>query len=301
MKIFLGSSRESIDVLKEVAVWIEEQGFEPIPWDKPGLFIPGSNTLHRLIEISRQVDGAIFLFSEDDKVWYRADTTSQPRDNVLIEYGLFVGALGAHKAIIFKNGKPRPASDILGISFIDVSENRRHRAKLETNIWCRNLTKDKADPALLQLQAKIYQLERDKTEISDRLNFESEKSKELSKILTSKGIIDFEDYDLSLDGHWKLLFNFDYVFQVSRALIITFQQPKNLLEHLKKVDSEDIKKAIVYVPEDTDRLAFYIRKVLRLYRMQNVPEKYMKFIESLKLERPRIDDIAREVISNERI
>jgi predicted nucleotide-binding protein len=100
LRIFIASSRESLDLVHEIEVWLEEQGHESVPWDKPGLFMPGEQTFKTLMEISRNVDAAVFVFSADDKVWYRGDTVPQPRDNILIEYGLFGGALGPSKAII---------------------------------------------------------------------------------------------------------------------------------------------------------------------------------------------------------
>jgi predicted nucleotide-binding protein len=109
VKVFIGSSSESVDHMSEIAMWLEEEKVEPVPWNLPTLFLPGDNTFLNLIEISRSVDGAIFIFAEDDLVWYRADTVAQPRDNVLLEYGLFVGALGPKRAIICRRGRPKAA------------------------------------------------------------------------------------------------------------------------------------------------------------------------------------------------
>jgi len=69
MKVFLGSSTESLDHLGEIAMWLEELKLEPVPWNLPTLFMPGENTFLKLIEISKTVDAAIFIFAEDDRVW----------------------------------------------------------------------------------------------------------------------------------------------------------------------------------------------------------------------------------------
>ena len=107
MKIFLGSSRESLDQLRYVASWLEEAGHKPLPWDDPELFLPGENTFEKLIQISTEVEAAVFIFGEDDTVWYRQDALSQPRDNVLVEYGLFSGALGQRKVVICRAGESK--------------------------------------------------------------------------------------------------------------------------------------------------------------------------------------------------
>lgn len=129
MKIFIGSSRESLPVVREVEVWLEEQEHEPIPWDQPGLFMPGVQTFTTLIQISREVEAAILVFAEDDQVWYRGDTAPRPRDNVLIEYGLFGGVLGPQKAIVCRIGDPKHPIDLAGLTCIDINPARRLRRK----------------------------------------------------------------------------------------------------------------------------------------------------------------------------
>src|SRR5689334_23314630 len=114
MRIFLGSSREAstTGLLRRVAGWVESCGHEPLRWDEPGVFPAGSYTFPTLRRVAREVDGAIFVFAEDDKVWYRTDKAMQPRDNVLLEYGLFSGTLGEGRVAICRSGSPRTASDL---------------------------------------------------------------------------------------------------------------------------------------------------------------------------------------------
>jgi Predicted nucleotide-binding protein containing TIR-like domain len=141
VKVFIGSSSESLDHMSEIAMWLEEEKVEPVPWNLPTLFLPGENTFLKLIEISRSVDGAIFVFAEDDMVWYRADTVAQPRDNVLLEYGLFVGALGPKRAIICRRGRPKAASDLHGINWIDSSPGSIQRAKVQLRAWAQQVAR----------------------------------------------------------------------------------------------------------------------------------------------------------------
>lgn len=142
MRVFLGSSSESLPHLREIAMWLEQAGVEPVPWDDPGLFMPGDSTFHKLIEISNSVDGAVFVFAEDDQLWYRANAARQPRDNVLLEYGLFVGALGPKRAIICRRGAPRSATDLQGVNLIDMSTISR--AQVQLNRWADELRRSSA-------------------------------------------------------------------------------------------------------------------------------------------------------------
>ena len=135
MKVFIGSSSEAIEELELIASWIEEYGHEPIPWNDLQVFSPGAYTFSSLVEMTKKVDAAVFIFSEDDKVWYRSDTAKQPRDNVMIEYGLFLGALGQKRVIFCYKGKPKGATDLLGVIYIDINQNRKAAAKRQLRAW----------------------------------------------------------------------------------------------------------------------------------------------------------------------
>lgn len=137
MQIFLGSSREASasGMLRRIAVWIEACGHTPVRWDDPGVFPPGTYTFQVLQRLAKTVDAAIFIFSDDDKVWYRTENTTQPRDNILLEYGLFSAALGEERVAICRSGNPRMAADLLGITYINITENRVARAEDEIVKW----------------------------------------------------------------------------------------------------------------------------------------------------------------------
>lgn len=293
MEIFIGSSRESIDLVREVEVWLEEQGHKPLPWDKPGLFMPGDHTFNTLISISRRVEGAIFIFGEDDEVWYRSDAAKQPRDNVLIEYGLFAGALGPKKSIICRDGNPKHAIDLLGITYIDITESRRARAKLEISIWSRHLDSNPQDPELIRLQAKIAELEREKDKLTEKLSFESDKSNDLGKLLTKQSIVDFNNYDLNKDGHWKLLFEYNYFNNIAAYLSKSVASPiefRNLLESNQAAEVSNRlswyspSKAFLGSPgedRNPERNITFSRKALRIFRFYVEPETYRHFIDSI--------------------
>lgn len=131
LRIFLGSSRERLGTLRTIATWVSEAGHHPVPWNDPGLFRPGDTVLGGLHAVSRNVDGAILLFAGDDKVWYRDDAVPQPRDNLLIEYGLFAAMLGSSRTIICRAGGARLASDLDGIIYADLKSPRTARVAVE--------------------------------------------------------------------------------------------------------------------------------------------------------------------------
>jgi len=142
MNVFIGSTTEQLDLVDEVSLILEQNGHVPIAWNKPGLFLPGNFTADRLIDIAKnQVDAAIFIFSPDDKVWYRGNEKAQPRDNVVYEHGLFSGLLGLNKAIILNYGNnTKLPTDLSGLTYINY--NNKSRSKLELKEWLKSITKN---------------------------------------------------------------------------------------------------------------------------------------------------------------
>jgi hypothetical protein len=141
MKIFIGSSTEASkrDVLVNLAFWLENFGHTPIRWDDPGVFLPGQDIFARLLEVAREVDAAVLIFSEDDQVWYRNAQVTQPRDNVLLEYGLFAGLIGSSRVIVGRDGKPKNPSDLAGLIHLDLSPERQAFARAQLQRWLQSI------------------------------------------------------------------------------------------------------------------------------------------------------------------
>ncbi len=291
MKIFVASSRESLKLVREIGVWLEEQGHEPLPWDKPGLFMPGEQTFNILMELSREVEAAVFVFGADDEVWYRGDTVPQPRDNVLIEYGLFAGALGLQKAIVCRDGKSKKPVDLAGLTYIDVSQARRERARLELSLWARRLSRSTTDPAIHRLQGKIAALENEKDGLAERLGFESEKSRDLKQILQQTKVLDFSRYDLKCDGHWKLLFEYDYFRRIAQLVNRAVASPVELRQLFIDAGAEDATKEIAWhstgdrkqLERSKTRTIFIARKLLRRLRDHEGVTMYQQFVSQTPL------------------
>lgn len=108
MEIFIGSSSEAAKFMEDIAVKLESLGHKPLLWSDvgKGIFPANSNTIDALIAITERVDAAVFIFSADDKTWndkFAIGDKKAVRDNVLLEYGLFVGSLGKDKVCLRLN------------------------------------------------------------------------------------------------------------------------------------------------------------------------------------------------------
>ncbi|AZO10071.1 MULTISPECIES: TIR domain-containing protein [unclassified Mesorhizobium] len=125
-RIFLGSSGKQKKLLQAL-----ERGLGDIadvePWTTS--FNPGTTTLERLIELTREVDFAAFVFAQDD--WTSASlpaspaavpAQASPRDNVVFEAGLFGGVLGMRRTFILHANGAKLPTDLLGLTSVRYGE-----------------------------------------------------------------------------------------------------------------------------------------------------------------------------------
>jgi len=117
--IFIGSASDSRPrgMAERVVEALAAAGYVPLPWWHGEVFKLGDYTLERLRQLASRVDGAVFICTSDDKRWYRDEQSDVPRDNVVLEYGLFVATLGFDRAIIVTERNTRLPSDVRGITY----------------------------------------------------------------------------------------------------------------------------------------------------------------------------------------
>ena len=113
-RIFLGSSTKQAKLLDLLARGLEDVA-EVEPWTTS--FSPGTMTLERLTDLTREVDFAAFVFAQDDWTTGSSGTLQgSPRDNVVFEAGLFGGALGMRRTFILHAHGAKLPSDLLGLT-----------------------------------------------------------------------------------------------------------------------------------------------------------------------------------------
>jgi Predicted nucleotide-binding protein containing TIR-like domain len=119
-RIFLGSSGQQEKLLQALSRGLHDVA-DVEPWTT--VFNPGVSTLDRLVELTREVDFAAFVFAQDD--WTTkgaspdvASGQASPRDNVVFEAGLFGGALGIRRTFILHADGAKLPTDLLGLTSI---------------------------------------------------------------------------------------------------------------------------------------------------------------------------------------
>lgn len=129
-KVFLGSSSEGKEVAQRLAVGLDRSEVtESTVWTH-GTFRPGRHVLGSLVDVAKTVDFAVMVLSPDDLVASRDATTQAPRDNVVFELGLFMGALGPERTfMVLPEGVDlKLPSDVAGITYL------RYPARTDNNV-----------------------------------------------------------------------------------------------------------------------------------------------------------------------
>src|SRR6185436_13818728 len=121
-RIFLGSSGKQEKLIQALTRGLGDVAHVE-PWTTS--FNPGVTTLERLLELTREVDFAAFVFAQDDWTTNNpapepAATPGQasPRDNVVFEAGLFGGVLGMRRTFILHASGAKLPTDLLGLTCV---------------------------------------------------------------------------------------------------------------------------------------------------------------------------------------
>lgn len=114
-RIFIGSSKEGLKVANYVKHKFNEAGFEPYVWTDD-IFKANNSTLETLLNEASLFDFGIMIATKDDFLESKDETFETVRDNVIFEFGLFLGRLGVNRAFALQEKGAKLPSDLLGIT-----------------------------------------------------------------------------------------------------------------------------------------------------------------------------------------
>ncbi|XYH97424.1 TIR domain-containing protein [Sorangium sp. So ce1128] len=97
-RIFIGSSVEGLRVAEHIQLGLDYDA-DCTVWSQ-GVFGLSGGTLESLCGAIRDFEFAVLVLTPDDLVQKRSQAMNSPRDNVLFELGLFMGALGRERTFI---------------------------------------------------------------------------------------------------------------------------------------------------------------------------------------------------------
>ena len=152
-RIFLGSSGKQAKLIEALTRGLGEIA-EVEPWTTS--FNPGVGTLERLIELTRQVDFAVFIFGADDfmiggSLAAGAEAGQMaPRDNVVFEAGLFGGVLGMRRTFILHAHGAKLPTDLNGLTSVRYDSELTPAGMREVNQKLRAAIQDVGRPARIE-------------------------------------------------------------------------------------------------------------------------------------------------------
>lgn len=113
--VFIGSSAEGLDEAKAIQANLEFS-CESVIWSQ-GVFGLSEGSLESLVKKLEDFDFAILVLTPDDLTESRGERQPSPRDNVLLELGLFIGALGRDRTYMVcrRAAALKLPSDLAGI------------------------------------------------------------------------------------------------------------------------------------------------------------------------------------------
>ena len=127
-RIFIGSSVEGLSVAYAIQQNLTHDA-EATVWDQ-GVFELSKTSIESLTDVLDKVDFGVFVFSPDDITHMRGQNTPSVRDNVMFEFGLFVGKLTRQRVffVIPEGEEVKMPTDMLGITPGKYDPNRQDKS-----------------------------------------------------------------------------------------------------------------------------------------------------------------------------
>jgi predicted nucleotide-binding protein len=126
-RIFIASSFEGKSIADALEIALQADG-HCTAWHNA--FPLSNNTLDTLLKRCAENDFAIFIFSPDDRLSFRAASFEVARDNVLFESGLFMGTHGKERGFIIvphDNPKFHIPTDFSGFTTASYDHDRARK------------------------------------------------------------------------------------------------------------------------------------------------------------------------------
>ena len=125
-KLFIGSSQTGKRVATLIANRLERDGCaEVFVWEE-GVFSLNQGFLEKLLAIRSEFDFAVLIWSPDDVTESKGESKASPRDNVIFECGLFMGAVGKERVFIVhdQSVELKIPTDLAGITLAKYDGSR---------------------------------------------------------------------------------------------------------------------------------------------------------------------------------
>jgi predicted nucleotide-binding protein len=116
-RVFIGSSSESLQVAHAIHAGLAHHPLDVNIWSTD-VFGPSRFPIQSLEEQAMNGDFAVLVLGPDDRVSSRSGKRLAPRDNVVLELGLFIGAFGHERVfmVVPQGADIKIPTDLLGLT-----------------------------------------------------------------------------------------------------------------------------------------------------------------------------------------
>ena len=134
--VFIGSSSERLPVAKAIQLNLDHSCDVTI-WSQ-GVFGLSGGTLETLVEKLDDFDFAILVLTSDDLTLSRSKRQGSPRDNVLIELGMFIGKIGRERifAVYDRTASLKITTDLAGVTLVTYQPHRNNNLQSSVGSSC---------------------------------------------------------------------------------------------------------------------------------------------------------------------
>jgi predicted nucleotide-binding protein len=124
IRVFVGSSAEGREIALNLQDQLESHNVCEVDlWEH--VFEPSTYALPSLLAVAERVDFAVLIATPDDTTESRGAVRDSVRDNIILEFGLFAGALGIERTYLLSTGADvKLPSDVFGLTRLQY----RHRS-----------------------------------------------------------------------------------------------------------------------------------------------------------------------------
>lgn len=113
-KIFIGSSKAGLPTAQKVSDNLSSIA-DCYIWEDPNIWEPNKSTFDNLLRMASYFDFGVFIATADDLTMTNEQIVIEPRDNVILEMALFLGAMGKHKSFLLVESGIKLPTDFNGI------------------------------------------------------------------------------------------------------------------------------------------------------------------------------------------
>ncbi len=139
--VFIGSSSEGIKVAQRINTSMQKSFIAKIWTDD--VFTASKTSIESLMDQLEESDFSILIFTPDDTTISRGKRQPAPRDNIILELGLFIGSLSRTRTFVLKpkGVDIKIPSDLLGVTVIEYDRGGNKSLNSRLKPVCNKLTK----------------------------------------------------------------------------------------------------------------------------------------------------------------